>query len=92
MMSSININNFPSLKTMHPFKVKVLTEFVDNAQGKTFAQALPALLTAKQQLQSKGMSFSKEESQLMIEAMAGHLSEEDKQKLTMMRNMMENIN
>jgi hypothetical protein len=88
-MNNFNVDNYPSLKNMHPMKVKIMTDLIDATEGKPIAQALPALLAAKQQLGSLGLSFSAEETSLLMDAVSNHLSPENKGKVEAMKMIME---
>lgn len=87
-MAAINIEELPVFQNMHPIKRKVILDFLENVQGKPIAQALPALFAAKQQLTSHGLSFTRQESELMVDALSGNLSEDERQKLAMVRGIM----
>lgn len=78
----------PALKQMHPMKVKIMTDFIHSAEGKPIAQALPALLSAKQQLTSLGLSFTPEETTLLMESLSNNLSPENKSKLEAMKALL----
>ena len=87
-MNPFNEENYPFLKTMHPAKVKIMSDFIDTVSGKPAAQALPALISAKNQLSSLGLSFSKEETELLLDALSDSLSPEQKAKLDAMKGLL----
>lgn len=87
-MNPFNFNDDPSLKNMHPMKLKIITDFIHSAEGKPIAQALPALLSAKQQLTALGLSFTPEETSLLMESMSNNLSPENKSKLEAMKTFL----
>lgn len=80
-MNEFNFNNDPALKNMHPMKLKIMADFIHTAEGKPIAQALPALLSAKQQLTALGLSFTPEETSLLMDSISNNLSPENKLKL-----------
>jgi hypothetical protein len=88
-MGNFNLKDHPALKNMNPMKVKIMTELIHSTEGKPIAQALPSLLAAKQQLSSLGLSFSTEESALLIDAISNHLSPENRTKVEAMKTFME---
>lgn len=88
-MSNLNLENNPALKNMHPLKLKVMTELIQATEGKPIAQSLPALLSAKQQLTALGLSFSQEETTLLMDVVSNNLSPENKSKLNAMKIFMQ---
>lgn len=84
-MNNFNLENDPALKNMHPLKLKIMTELINSTEGKPIAQSLPALLSAKQQLNALGLSFSQEETNLLMDAVSNNLSPENKSKLDAMK-------
>lgn len=88
-MNNFNLDDYPSLKNMHPMKLKIMTDFIHSTEGKPIAQALPSLLSAKQQLTALGLSFTKEETALLMDAISNNLSPENKSKLEAMKTFMQ---
>lgn len=88
-MSGFNLINDPALKNMHPMKLKIMTDFIHSTEGKPIAQALPALLSAKQQLTALGLSFSSEETTLLMDVISNNLSPENKSKLDAMKTFLQ---
>ncbi len=88
-MNKLNLENNPAFKNMHPLKLKVMTDLIQATEGKPIAQSLPALLSAKQQLNALGLSFSQEETSLLIDAVSNNLSPENKSKLDAMKLFMQ---
>ena len=88
-MNHLNFETDPSLKSMHPMKLKIMADFIRSAQGKPIAQALPLLLSAKQQLSVLGLSFTTEETSLLINSLSNNLSPENKTKLNAIKELFE---
>ncbi len=80
------INN-PKLKDMHPLKIQVMTELAQNTSGKSLIQAAPYLLKAQQTLKSAGLSFSEEESSLLMEILTKDMSIDEKQQIERMKTI-----
>ena len=77
--------NNPKLKNMHPLKIQIMTELSQNTVGKSLIQSAPYLLKAQQALKSAGLSFSDEESALLIEILTKDMSVEEKQQVERMK-------
>lgn len=88
-MNKFNLESYPALKNIHPLKLKIMTDLIQATEGKPIAQSLPALLSAKQQLTALGLSFSQEETTLLIDAISNNLSPENKSKLDAMKIFMQ---
>ena len=88
-MNNFNLENNPTLKNMHPLKLKIMTDLIQATEGKPIAQSLPALLSAKQQLTALGLSFSQEETSLLLDTISNNLSPENKSKLDAMKLLMQ---
>lgn len=73
--------NEPAFKNMHPLKLKVLTDLTKEAAGKPLSQTIPYILKAQQTLKASNLSFSKEESALLIEILTKDMSLEEKQQV-----------
>ena len=73
--------NHPALKTMHPVKLQVINELAENASGRPLIQAAPYLLKAQQTLKEAGLSFSSEESALLMEILTQDMTPTEKQQL-----------
>ncbi len=83
-----NWQNDPRIKHMDPRKLLVLNELAHEASGMSLDKALPLLLKANARMKAMGLSFSKEESDLMFDLFAGELAPKDKLKVDALRKMM----
>ena len=73
--------NEPAFKNMHPLKLKVLKDLANDTAGKPPSQTIPYLLKAQQTLKASNLSFSKEESTLLIEILTKDMTPEEKQQV-----------
>ena len=69
--------NEPAFRNMHPLKLKVLIDLTKEAAGKPLSQTIPYILKAQQTLKASNLSFSKEESALLIEILTKDMSLEE---------------
>jgi len=73
--------NHPALRAMHPVKLQVINELAENASGKPLTQTAPYLLKAQKTLKEAGLSFSSEESTLLMEILTKDMTPSEKQQL-----------
>lgn len=79
-----------AMKNMHPDKIAIMKELADNAKGKQLKDTAPLIMKATQKLKEKNLSFSPQESALLIEILTKDMSSEEKGKVEMMKNIMKN--
>lgn len=81
------INN-PSLNNMNPRKKEILIDLMNEADGKSMHQCIPIILKANTKIKSAGLSFSKDESDLIMEILTVDMSPQEKAKLESLKSMM----
>lgn len=81
------INN-PALNSMHPRKREILIELMGEADGKSLHQCVPIILKANTKIKSAGLSFSKEESDLIMDIITADMNPQEKAKLESIKTMM----
>lgn len=72
-------------KKMNPKKKKIINALIEQGKGKRFEDSAGIIMAAVNQMNREGLSFTKEESSVMIEAMTENMSAADKAKVDMMR-------
>lgn len=75
-------------KTMHPLKVQVMKELVENMRGKSMKEAAPLLMAAMNKLKANKLSFTMEENKILMGILTKDMSEQDKAKVEMMKEAM----
>ena len=80
-MSDPNLLNHPNLKHIDPAKLQMLLSKSQN-------ELLPFLLAAASQSKSKGMTFSQEEMDAIIEVLKMGKSPQEIEKMDRIRSMM----
>lgn len=83
-------SNNQNMKNIDPRKLAILLELVKETEGKPMDQLLPVLLTANKRLKDQNMTFTKEESEMLIELVSKNLSPKERMQLDMIRKMMPN--
>ena len=79
----------PAFENIHPQKLEIISELIHNTTGKPIAQSLPFLMQANRALQAEGLSFTKEESSLIMNILTKDMSEAEKQNLARMQGLIE---
>lgn len=74
-------------KTMHPVKLQVMKELVEGMEGKSMKDAAPLLMNATSKLKSHNMSFTPQETTILLEILTKDMSPQDKAKVEMMKNV-----
>lgn len=80
--------NHPAIQTMHPVKLQVLNELAENASGKPLPQTVPYLLKAQNTLKEANLSFSEEESALLIEILTADMTPQEKQQVERLKTLL----
>lgn len=90
-MKDVSWINNPAIKNIDAKKLAVLIELINEAEGKPLDKSLPILMKANTKLKSMNLSFSNDETNLILEVLTKDMSQADKQKFTSMKSMMENV-
>ena len=80
-MSTSMFDEYDIFKTMHPVKLQVMKELAENMQGKSMKDAAPLLMAAMTKLKNHNLSFSPEESKVMLEILTRNMSPQEKPKV-----------
>lgn len=75
-------------KTMHPKKVEIMKELAENMKGKQMKDAAPLLISATNKLKQYNLSFTSEESAVLIEILSQGMSPQEKARVEMMKNVL----
>lgn len=78
----------PVVERMDPRKRQVLINLVKEVEGKNMNQGIAALMSANRELSSQGLSFTSEETNILIKRITENLSPQEKQKAQMVMQMM----
>lgn len=80
--------NHPAMKNIDARKLAVLVDLANEVEGKPADKALPVLIKANAKMKALGLTFTPEESDLMIEILTKDMSPQERQKLEMIKKMM----
>ena len=59
----------PKLRNIHPTKLRIINEIKEQSKYQSAEELLPQILQINQELKRRNLSFTKEESALLLEAM-----------------------
>lgn len=79
-------------KNIDPRKLTILLELAKEAEGKSMDQLLPLMMSTTGKLKEQNLSFSTDESNLMIELLTKNLSKKEKQQFEMIKKFMSTNN
>ncbi len=80
--------NDPVVQKMDPRKKQVLVKLLKDVEGKNMNMGFSALMSANNQLSRQGLSFTPEETNLLVKRITSTLSPEDQKKAQMVMQMM----
>lgn len=80
----------PRLKNIDPRKLSILMDLVNDSEGKPMDKLIPLLMNTQKKLQKQNLSFSKDESDLMIEILTKNMNAKEKSQFEMIKKMMAN--
>lgn len=83
----MNFNDFTStseFQNLHPLKQQIIQEMVQNSNNIPIEMMLPKIMNINGELKKRGLSFTKEESHLLIEILKESLSPAERQKVDML--------
>lgn len=83
-----NISNNPRLQNISPLKLKIINEIAEKSKGKSIEDMLPQIMKINQELQSRNISFSKEETALLMDVIEETLPPKDKAKFNMLKGFL----
>lgn len=79
-----------NMNNVDPRKLAILVEVMKEAEGKSMDKLLPLIMNTNKKLQEEDLSFTKDESDFMIEILTKNMSPKDKAQFKMLRKMMGN--
>ena len=84
----MNLQNDPRLKNMHPLKSEILLRLSNSQSTMTPEQMLPQLMEINKELQKRDLSFSRSESEIVLDVLSEGMSPQEKQKINMIKSML----
>lgn len=80
--------NNPKLRNVDPRKMAILLELMQKAEGKPMEQLIPLLIAANRRLQQQNMTFTKEESEVIIDVLTRNMSPRERAQFEMIKKLM----
>ena len=87
-MADTSWTNNPKMRNIDPRKLTILLEIMKEAEGKPMDKLIPLMMNANNKLQEQNLSFSKDESDVMIDLLTKKLSPKEKMQFDMLKKMM----
>ena len=76
----------PKLRNIHPTKLRIINEIKEQSKYQSAEELLPQILQINQELKRRNLSFTKEESALLLEAMEESMSPAERQKFQIIKS------
>ena len=83
-----NFENDPRLKNMSPIKSAIIGEIMTGKPNASMETMLPEIMKINNELNKRKLSFTREESQLIIDIMMENASPAEKQKIQMLKSFL----
>ena len=83
-----NFENDPRLKNMSPIKRAIIGEIMRGKSNASMETMLPEIMKINNELNKRKLSFTREESQLIIDIMMENASPAEKQKIQMLKSFL----
>jgi hypothetical protein len=86
----MNVSENPKLNSISPLKKKIITEIITQSRNKSIEELLPEVMKINRELTSRNMGFTKQESEILMDAIEETLNPQEKQSFAMIKKMMMN--
>ena len=83
-----NFENNPKLRGIDPLKLKIIMEIKNKSKNHTIEELLPEIMKINQELNRRNMSFTKNETELLLEVIEEGLPPEEKARFNMLKGFM----
>ena len=83
-----NLSQDSRLNNISPLKLKIIQEIATKSKGKSIDEMLPQIMQLNKELQARNISFSKEETSLLLDVIEETLPPKDKMKFNMLKGFM----
>ncbi len=81
----------PAIKKMDPRKVQVLKKVMVEANGKDMQQSFQCVMAANNTLRKQGLSFSREETKVIIDLITPNMTPQERSQVQMVMNFMNSM-
>lgn len=73
--------NHPAMKSISPAKKELLNDFINEADGLPMDKMLPVYMKTNAKMKALGLSFTKEENDLITQILTENLSPMEKERI-----------
>ena len=80
----------PAIKNIDAKKLAILVDLINETEGLPLEKSIPNLMKANTKLKSQGLSFTKEETELILELFTKDLPPSEKTRVQMMKQFIAN--
>lgn len=87
-MSDTSWTNNQKMKNIDPRKLAILLEAMKESEGKPMDQLIPIIMNTNKKLKDEKLTFTKDESDVMMDLLTKNLSPKEKMQFDMIRKMM----
>jgi hypothetical protein len=84
----ISFDNDPRLKDISPIKLRIIKEIAGRSSQSTVEQMLPEIMQINRELKNRNLSFTKKESELIIDILMNQMPDEDRKKIALLKGLM----
>ena len=83
--------NEEALRKIDKEKLEIISKLFKDLNKKSADERIQVLFTYGMEMKSRGLTFTKEESAILIDLLKVNLSEQEKSKLDMIANMLKSM-
>lgn len=87
-MADTSWTNNPKIRNIDPRKLTILLELVKEAEGKPMDKLVPLIMSTNKKLKEDNLTFTKDESDVMVEILTKNMSPKEKMQFELLRKMM----
>lgn len=84
-MKDLNWMNHPAMKDIDARKLAIIVEFVNAAEGKSGTAAIPVLMQTMKKIQEQELSFTPEETDLLMTILTKDMNPAEKARFEQMK-------
>ena len=85
---NIDFTQNPRLRNIDPLKLKIINEIQRKSKNRSIEELLPEIMKINQELTRRNMSFSKEETAVLLDVIEENLSPDEKQRFAMLKSFL----
>lgn len=87
-MTRTNWANDPAVRKIDIRKLSILMALINQSEGKSFNEMIPAIIEANKNLTAMGLAFTNDEVRLIFDVLKSDMSEEELQQFNKLRSLM----